>query len=86
MGATAIQIAKFCLKYMLKNITMINIKFPSGKKRIFCINEFEKFGDEWEHRTDNIILNISEPHKSFTYETNSWGEITNKEYINYNIQ
>lgn len=53
---------------------------------MFCINEFEKFGDELEHQTDNIILNISNPHKSFTYETNSRGEITNKEYINYNIQ
>ncbi len=68
------------------NGSLVSIIFPHGKIRSFSLKEFDKYGDELEHRTENIILNIHEPCKSFVYETDFRGEITHKEYTQYYIQ
>lgn len=62
---------------------MIRITFPSGKIRTFEVTEFEDFGCEMEHKSENIIINTSKPSSSFVYETNILGEITNKDIISY---
>lgn len=65
---------------------LISILFPKGEIRSFHQNEFDMYANELEHRTENIILNISEPQKSFVYETDFRGEIITKEYIQYIAQ
>ena len=70
----------------ISNETFIYILFPQGNVRSFSKKEFDSYGNELEHRTENIILNISEPQKSFVYETDYRGELVDKEYIQFNIQ
>jgi len=62
---------------------MIYVTFPNGNIRTFDKTEFEDFGCEMEHKSENIILNTSKPSFSFVYETDMLGEITNKEKISY---
>ena len=61
-----------------KHITLI---FSNGRTRTFDVQEFEQFGDELEHKTENIIINTLHPEQSFTYELNEKNEISNKEPI-----
>lgn len=60
---------------------MIHVTFPNGKIRVFEETEFEDFGCEMEHKSENIIINKRKPLSSFVYETDTVGEITNKENI-----
>ena len=64
---------------------MIHITFLSGKTITLSEDEFERIGDEWEHKKENIILNITKPLSSFIYETDYRGEMLNKEYIKYKV-
>ena len=59
------------------------ILFTNGRKSRYIIDDFEKFNsvDELEHKTENIIINIKDPRKSFFYEVDRLGEIVNKEPI-----
>ena len=60
---------------------VITITFHNGLSRKYPIDEFEQFGYELEHRTENLIIDIQQPSHSFTYETDDDGEIINKEPI-----
>ena len=62
---------------------MILITFPNGRSMKFKEEDFEFFGGEMEHKTENIILGVNNPHSSFVYETDWRGEIINKENISY---
>jgi len=62
---------------------MITIIYPSGRIRTFADGDFELFHNELEHKTENIILNIEDSYKSFVYETDYRGEITNRNPINF---
>lgn len=65
---------------------MILITFPNGRSRIFNNTEFEDFGCEMEHKTENIILNRNKPQSSFVYETDERGEIIYIENISYRFK
>ena len=47
------------------------------------IDAFEEFNsvNELEHNSENIILNTKDLNKSFAYEIDEFGEMTNKEPI-----
>lgn len=62
---------------------MIYVTFPNGSIRTFDKTEFEDFGCEMEHKTENIILNRNKPLSSFVYEIDERDEIINMEYISY---
>ena len=64
---------------------MIDITFPDGRSSKFHENEFYKYENEMEHIAKNIILNVNDPSSSFIYETDWRGEITNNEYISYQV-
>lgn len=64
---------------------MIRITFLGGKTTTLSEDEFERIGNELEHKNENIILNITNPLSSFIYETDYRGEMLNKEYIKYKI-
>lgn len=64
---------------------MIVITFPNGRNRVFNDYEFELYGTKLEHKTENIILDINHPHRSYLYETDLRCEICNKESISYQI-
>lgn len=68
---------------MGNKISKIKITFPNGKTNTFAICEFEYFAsvNELEHKEDNIIINLNQIKKSFIYDINDIGEITNKNFI-----
>lgn len=65
---------------------MILITFKNGRSKTFNNTEFEDFGCEMEHKTENIILNRNKPLSSFVYETDERGEIINMENISYRFK
>lgn len=68
---------------MDNNISKLRIAFPNGEIKTFDISDFEYFApvNELEHKTENIIINLSQSGKSFTYDTDERGEIINKDFI-----
>lgn len=68
---------------MYNNISKIRITFPNGEIKTFDISDFEYFApvNELEHKRENIIINLSQICKSFTYDTDDCGEIINKDFI-----
>lgn len=71
------------VEIMDNNISKLRITFPNGKINTFDISDFEYFVpvNELEHKTENIIINLSQRAKSFVYEIDEHGEITNKDFI-----
>lgn len=67
----------------MKHYNFIQIVMPNGFILDYCKTDFEQYDTEFEHISENIILNTEEPEKSFIYETNNRGEIINKEFIKY---
>lgn len=61
------------------------ILLPNGRPKIYPLSEFTQYHSELEHIKENIILNIVNPSRSFTYTKNSRGEIIDKEPISYQI-
>lgn len=66
---------------MLEKFSKIIITMSSGRKIEYVAADFDRFGDELEHKTENIILNPKDPKESFVYELSERQEIDNKEYI-----
>lgn len=66
----------------------VTIKFPNGKTKKHCIDEFDMFyaTNELEHRHENIIINVTIPDLSFVYEKDERGEIIHKEWIKIAFQ
>lgn len=60
--------------------SIIEITFPNGCRCCFNYDDFEFFPSvsELQHKTENIIINTGNLHKSFFYETNERGEIIYK--------
>jgi hypothetical protein len=61
------------------------VLYPNNKIKKYLYSDFELFGDELEHKTDNIILNVVDPKRSFAYLTDFRGEISHLEPIKYRI-
>ena len=64
---------------------VLNVIYPNGVSQTFKTDEFIQCGNELEHKKLNIILNLSEPHKSFIYEMDFRGEIIHKDNLLFNI-
>jgi hypothetical protein len=60
--------------------SIIEITLPNGRKYNFHYEEFESFPavNELQHKTENIIINTDNIHRSFFYETDDNGEISYK--------
>ena len=63
----------------------VGIQLPNGRTKIYSISEFTQYQSELEHLNENMILNVVNPSRSFTYTKNSRGEIIDKEPISYQI-
>lgn len=62
----------------------IKITFPNGRVKAYSISCFDYYAatNELEHKEENIIVSLSNPSKSFIYETDKLSnEMVNKEYI-----
>ncbi len=57
--------------------SIIELVFPNGCRCCFSYDDFEFFPSvsELQHKTENIIIDIENLHKSFFYETDDRGEI-----------
>ena len=66
--------------FELNDFTII---FPNGRLCRYNIDDFVRFGsvNEHEHKSENIIINMTDHSKSFSYEVDEFGEIVNKEPI-----
>ena len=63
----------------------VGIQLSNGRSKVYSLSEFTQYESELEHNKENIILNIVNPSRSFTYTKNSRGEIIDKEPISYQI-
>lgn len=75
------QITEYPHKMSFKTI---EIEFSNGRKRTFPSSNFDFYvsTNELEHKSDNIIITLSDLSHSFTYEQDELnGEITCKEYL-----
>ena len=77
------QIGVYLHKKDMVELSDFTILFPNGKMCRYNIYDFEEFNsvNELEHNSENIILNTKDLNKSFAYEIDEFGEMTNKEPI-----
>lgn len=61
----------------------VGIQLSNGRSKVYSLSEFTQYESELEHIKENIILNIVNPSRSFTYTKNSRGEIIDNEPISY---
>lgn len=59
----------------------IIITMSNGKVMEYHLADFERYGNELEHKEENIIINTEKPKESFIYELSKRKEIENKDYI-----
>ena len=62
----------------------IEIEYPNGRRRTYSPSDFDYYAatNELEHKSENIIITLSDLCKSFTYEEDEQsGEMTDKELL-----
>ena len=70
--------------YYSVEYTTIDIEYPNGKRKKYSHSDFDFYAstNELEHKTENLIITLSDLKKSFTYDIDEYtGEITKKDYI-----